>query len=74
MARFEIHALEEEERYYRIILALVALLLGGVAIGIMTIALPSPGESAGRAPARSTPRGCCWAAARASPIRSPCRI
>lgn len=47
MARFDLHALEEEERYYRIILALVALLLGGVAIGIMTIALPLPGESEG---------------------------
>ena len=47
MARFDLHALEEEERYYRIILALVALLLGGVAIGIMTAALPPPGASAG---------------------------
>ena len=47
MARFDLHALDQEERYYRIILALVALLLGGVTIGIMTIALPLPGESAG---------------------------
>lgn len=47
MARFDLQTLEEEERYYRIILALVALLLGGVAISIMTAALPPPGESAG---------------------------
>ena len=47
MAWFDLHALEQEERHYRIILALVALLLGGVTIGIMTIALPLPGESAG---------------------------
>lgn len=47
MARFDLHTLEQEERYYRIVLALVALLLGGVMIGIMTVALPLPDESAG---------------------------
>lgn len=47
MARFDLHVLEQEERYYRVILALVALLVGAVTIGIMTIALPLPGESAG---------------------------
>lgn len=42
MTGFESNALEDGERHYRIVLALVAMLVGCVFIGILSVALPVP--------------------------------